>query len=1202
MNTTKLKSFATEARKVITSGVLNRILTLGFDRNGNAQQEPVLVDGGAVFMSNTVSVDFYHKWEKLRDRLAQKGIREVMEEGAYTWFNRLMAIRIMQKNNLIDPVLQYRSEQMKLPVLLTNAMNGNIPSMPEEERRRLSELLLDPTRTTEQFAILITAFCHNTPVIDRCFGALEDYTELLLPGNILAEGGFIDMLNHTDFISDDDYKTPELIGWLYQFYISERKDEVFAKKGKYTPDEIPAATQIFTPNWIVKYMVQNTLGRIYLDNNPYEDELKAQWRYLVDNDNQGEKLVVTDLKDMKVADLACGSGHILNECFDLLLDLYVNEGYSRRDAIESIFANNLTGIDLDTRAKQLATFALLLKACQRDASFTDAHAMPHVLDMPHVNSYTWRDLGGHLLCALEVEDWKPEIVNPELNECFALMEHADSLGSIMKFDVSLETRDFIKTCIREQERQQKYVENFAELFHGFELILALTERYHAIVMNPPYMGSGAMGDVLSKYIKKNYEDGKSDLFSTFMILAIDRLADKGKYGMINMHSWMFLSSFEKLRKTVLNEQTIDSLLHLGPRTFDELNGEVVQNAAYVISKVFPSHATGNYFRLVDGKDCEGKERMFKDALTCHTDSVFFSDVRQSEFKEIPGSVIGYWASNAIINSFASEYSLASYGDFRHGMSTSDNNRFLRFWYEVAQNNLYLCCSSKEDTFEKKWYPYLKGGSFRKWNGNYFYVVNWKNDGEEIKEISNIKYPYLKGNLGFVLGGQMYFFKSGYTWSSLASGNLGVRKFGVGFIFDAKGQCYFTENSNIGDYILGILNSNVCRKYTDIISPTLDFNSGVISKIPLLGFDNLDYITSLVKRNSLISKSDWDAHETSWDFKGNELVDMTADKYIEIMHDYGDWIGAMVDLAPPQLESLEWRVGVFHTRWETMFERLHANEEELNRQFIDIYGLQDELTPDVPLDEVTILQQGEILIENNEIVWHDDVLIKQLISYAVGCWMGRYRLDKPGLHIAHTDATQDEIAPYDYNGEPFYIDDDGIIPLMPRDCMFSDNAAHRIADFVRHVFGAESQVANLNYMEATLGKSLEQYFIKDFWKDHKKMYQNRPIYWLFSSKKGAFQCLAYMHRMDKYTPDRIRQKYLLPHMDDLRKRIAELDERAATLNTQEKRTLESLQKQLKECSEYHERLHPIAEQLIDFDLDDGVVVNYAKFGDVLAKLK
>ena len=1207
MNTTKLKSFATEARKVITSGVLNRILTLGFDRNGNAQQEPVLVDGGAVFMSNTVSVDFYHKWVKLRDRLALKGIREVMEEGAYTWFNRLMAIRIMQKNKLIDPVLQYRSEQMKLPVLLTNAMNGNIPSMPEEERRRLAELMLDPTRTTEQFAILITAFCHNTPVIDRCFGALEDYTELLLPGNILAEGGFIDMLNHTDFISDDDYKTPELIGWLYQFYISERKDEVFAKKGKYDPDEIPAATQIFTPNWIVKYMVQNTVGRIYLDNNPYEDELKAKWRYLVDNDNPGEKLVVTDLKDMKVADLACGSGHILNECFDLLLDLYVNEGYSRRDAIESIFANNLTGIDLDTRAKQLATFALLLKACQRDASFTDAHAMPHVLDMPHVNSYTWRDLGGHLLCALEVEDWKPEIVNPELNECFALMEHADSLGSIMKFDVSLETRDFIKTCIREQERQQKYVENFAELFHGFELILALTERYHAIVMNPPYMGSGAMGDVLSKYIKKNYEEGKADLFSAFMMLAIDCLVDSGKYGMINMHSWMFLSSFEWLRKTVLEEQTIDSLLHLGARTFDELSGEVVQNAAFVITKGEPTYIghfsdpdrpeipscqaicsrTATYFRLVDGKNCSEKERLFLDALSNHTEKVFYTNVPQRNFKNIPGSPIGYW----LPQKFEDALSKPNLGEVAHPRRTiqcGDVARFIRFWHEISYhdieltNNIELLRSSN-----KKWFKFSNGGNSRRWFGNLDSVLFWGNDGSIIKSTGKAIIP-----------NEDLYFKESIGYNRITSNGICARFFQQGILLgDATSMIVASNNSK---YLLALLNSKVSAYSMAVFNPTLAAQTGSLSKVPVI-IENENECEKFTSSAVNISREDWDAHETSWDFKGNELVDMTADKYIDIMHDYGDWIGAMVDLAPPQLDSLEWRVGVFHTRWETMFERLHANEEELNRQFIDIYGLQDELTPDVPLDEVTILQQGEVSIEDGELVWHDDVLIKQLISYAVGCWMGRYRLDKPGLHIAHTDATQEEIAPYDYNGERFEIDDDGIIPLMPRDSMFSDNAAHRIANFVRQVFGAESQVANLNYMEAALGKSLEQYFIKDFWKDHKKMYQNRPIYWLFSSKKGAFQCLAYMHRMDKYTPDRIRQKYLLPHMDDLRKRIAELDERAATLNTQEKRTLESLQKQLKECSEYHERLHPIAEQLIDFDLDDGVVVNYAKFGDVLAKL-
>ena len=562
MNTTKLKTFAAEARNTLKRGVMNRILTLGFDEQGRVVQAPQEIEGGAVFMGETLSEDFYKKWINLRQRIEEKSLREVLEEAAYTWFNRLMAIRIMQMNRLIDPVLDYRSDSVKLPILLTDAMRGALPAMPDDERDRLKQLLNDPTRTAEQFALLITAFCHNTPVIDRCFGKIADYTELLLPNDILEENGFLDRLNHTDFISEEDYKTPELIGWLYQFYISERKDEVFAKKGKYTPDEIPAATQIFTPNWIVKYMVQNTVGRIYLDNNPYEDELKAKWKYLVDTDEQGSKLDVDDIEDLKVADLACGSGHILNECFDLLLDIYVNScGYSPRQAIESIFKNNLTGIDLDTRAKQLATFALLLKACQRDENFIDAHIVPRILDMPHVDRYTWRDLGGHMACALEIRKWGERIA-PEIDDCFTLMEHADSLGSIMKFNISPETREFILECVHQQKRQQKYVAEFADLFKGFELILALTEQYSALVMNPPYMGSGAMGEPLSQYVKNKYEEGKADLFSTFMILAIDRLEECGKYGMINMHSWMFLSSFERLRQTILVEQTIDSLLHL----------------------------------------------------------------------------------------------------------------------------------------------------------------------------------------------------------------------------------------------------------------------------------------------------------------------------------------------------------------------------------------------------------------------------------------------------------------------------------------------------------------------------------------------------------------------------------------------------------------------------------------------------------------
>ena len=1189
MNTTKLKTFATEARNTLKRGVMNRILALGFDEKGKAVQEPHKFEGGALFMGETVSEDFYNKWQALRSRIVIKGVREVMEEAAYTWFNRFMAIRIMQKNDLIDPVLDYRSETLRLPILLTNAQAGNIPAMPEADRERLMQLLNDPMRTTEQFALLITAFCHNTPIINRCFGKISDYTELLLPNNILEENGFLDSLNNTPFIDEDDYKSPELIGWLYQFYISERKDEVFAKKGKYTPDEIPAATQIFTPNWIVKYMVQNTVGRIYLDNNPYEDELKAKWKYLVENESQDEKLEISDLTELKVADLACGSGHILNECFDLLLDLYVNDGYNRRQAIESIFKNNLTGIDLDTRAKQLATFALLLKACQRDENFKDAHVMPRVYDMSGLIPPRYenlRDTLPHFFLG-----GNQQIIEETLN-AFKLMEQADSLGSIMKFDISPNTRKAIADSMAHWENDG--YDDFEGLFAGMKIILALTDDYSALVMNPPYMGGSAMGNPLSKYVKDNYEKGKADLFSTFMILSIDRLQECGKYGMINMHSWMFLSSFERLRQTILEEQTIDSLLHLGARTFDELSGEVVQNAAYVVTKTKPINKVSTYFRLVDGKDCSDKEQIFLNAIYNHTNKVYFPNIPQDRFEIIPGSPIGYWVSHAIRETFTRNRALSAVANPCVGLQTADNARFLRSWFEVDCNRIYFGCpnaASAARNFSKKWYPCNKGGGQRKWYGNQSEVIDWQNNGERIKNFN-----------GAVIRNEHTYFKPCIAWNMISSGFLSFRYFPQGFVLNNASNSYICDDLY---GILGTLNSKYTSLIERIINPTINLSNGVVGRFPYIVVDSNDY-RDIVKANINISQEDWDAHETSWNFKCNEIVRLANEAYesnpIDVV--FVDKNGKLGSYPGPPRPSLHIKslAEECMTYWVQKLLDLHANEEELNRQFIEIYGLQDELTPDVPLDEVTILQQGEISFEDGDIKWNNDVIIKQLISYAVGCWMGRYRLDKPGLHIAHTDATKEEIAPYEYNDEQFVIDDDGIIPLMSKDCMFPDNAALRIADFVRQVFGELTQVENLNFIEESLGMTLEQYFIKQFWKDHKKMYQNRPIYWLFSSKKDAFQCIAYMHRMDDYTVERVRQKYLLPHMDDLRKRIAELAERGASLNTQERKKLDTLRKELVECEEYHDRLHPVADRQIAFDLDDGVVVNYSKFGDVLAKLK
>ena len=1199
MDTNRIKRFATEARNILKAGIAAKITTLGFDKNGNVAEEhrPQLMQGGSLWNEQLQTEGFYYQWMSLYNRIQQKGISEVYEEAAYTWFNRLCAIRILQKNNLCSPVLAY-ADAARTPVIVDEARQGRIPQMKEELRQRLVDFLDDDTKVTEQFAILITAWCHDNPIINQCFGSIADYTELLLPNNILAEGGFVDMLNHTEFITDEDFQSPELIGWLYQFYISERKDEVFAKKGKFEADEIPAATQIFTPNWIVKYMVQNTVGRIYLDNNPYETQLQKKWQYLVEPSEKPSDdtiLKYNELEDLKVADLACGSGHILNECFDLLYDLYIAEGYGRGEAVENIFSHNLTGIDLDTRAKQLSQFALLLKACQKDAAFADAHCMPNILTMPK----PWnKEMQGPIQDMLHIY-FQDEATNQQQEEimgCFDLMKDADSLGSIMKFDISESTRLLIKQATDYWCSQEIVPEEVRTQMPAFKLILALTEKYHALVMNPPYMGSNNMNETLQVYVNNKYRDGKADLFSTFMILAIDSLIVNGKYGMINMHSWMFLSSFTSLRNSIISSQKIDSMLHLGARTFDELSGEIVQNVAFVISNTScDSSKNGVYYRLVNGRNCSEKETIYISNKDEINNSIVYRNIKQTDFTKIPGSPFVYWVGKNLVNTFSTLPNLESILNPHQGMKTLDNDRFTRLWQEVSFQKTSINGGAK-------WFPFNKGGGFRKWYGLNEVLVNWENDGQEIKELAIKKYNCVTRTVTNIDS----YFIPGITWSVISTGAPSFRYYGKGFLFSNSGQCMVSHDKELINNVIGILNSKLTNVILNALSPTIGFESGYLKKMPIKITNG--YSSNLIEESIQLSKQDWDAHENSWDFQRNELLSIDADTYMENINyeiekhfeETGEHI--CIDPVAPQLGSLEWRMEQYKTKWERKFMQLHKNEEELNRQFIDIYGLQDELTPDVPLNEITILQQGEIDVTDNGITWNEDIMTKQLLSYAVGCMLGRYRLDKPGLHIAHPNPTDEEIAPYEYKGEQWEIDDDGIMPLMPNDCGFSDNASARFADFIRVALGNEEHVANLNYVEKCLGKTLEQYFVKDFWKDHKKMYQNRPIYWLFSSKKGAFQVIAYMHRMNAYTAERVRSKYLLPYIEHLEAEIDKLDARRAELSTKETKQLQTLKKQLDECREYHERLQVVAEQAISFDLDDGVVVNYAKFGDILQKIK
>ena len=1194
MDTNRLKRFATEARNILMQGVVHRLSALGFLPDGSVTEEPQQQGGGATFMGDTVTQDFYDKWQSLRRAVSERKIEEVAEEAAYTWFNRLVAIRIMVKNGLASPVLEYESDDILIPTLVSEARQGRIPQMDDDSMRKLTALLDDDSKTNEQFALLIVAYCHSNPVINSCFGHISDYTELLLPANILTEGGFVHMLNNTDFISEDDFKSPELIGWLYQFYISEKKDDVFAsfKKGKKAEaKDIPAATQIFTPNWIVKYMVQNTVGRIYLDNNPYSD-IKESMQYLVEPEEPTPSDAIfrfDDIHDLTCADLACGSGHILNECFDLLYQLYIEEGYSRKKAIEDIFKYNITGVDLDTRAKQLAQFALLMKACQKDESFADAHCMPKVLDMPKVDKYTYVDTCGHFDCAYGLSS--NQQIHEELADAFMLMSDAENLGSIMKFEISDNTRDYMIKCIESYNAEPKYDNAFSSLLHGYSLIITLTKKYAALVMNPPYMGSANMNSRLNQYVKGIYTDGKGDLMTVFMLKAMSSTLSNGLWSMINLPSWMFLQSYEGLRTQLINSQNFNSLLHLGRGIFGSDFGSVtftIRNCS--------TPQKGYYRRLfiehVQVRSIEQIRQLF------FQKNFGLFNTYQANFKKLPNSCIGYWINDSVLSLFENSKQLQEVGDARQGLATGNNAKFVRQWYEISDIKF---SKDKIQNSIHKYVPYNKGGAKRRWYGNQECVIAFDKTNFDIL-----------ATVGNHLPSRQYYFRSSISWGLITAATNSFRYYPEGFVFDVGGMSYF-PNASVDKYmVLGIMNTKFYTDIAKLINPTVNLQCGDVAKFPFLPV-NSDSFKNMVEANVTMSKEDWDAHETSWNFKWNELMCMDENVLFDNInyqaeHHFkktGEHI--CIDPAPPMPESVEWCYDMYCGKWERMFMQLHENEEELNRQFIEIYGLQDELTPDVPLDEITILQQGEVSINENanddddRLIWHSDVVMKQLISYAVGCMMGRYSIDAPGLILANQGDGQNE-----YNAKVpnsrFEVDDDGIIPLMASDTDFADNATLRFKQWLTVAFGDEKLVENLNFIEGALGKSLDDYFVKDFWKDHKKMYQNRPIYWLFASKKGAFQCIAYMHRMNAYTAERIRTKYLLPHIEWLMHKQSEMEENAANLSTAERKKLDSIRKQIDECREYHDRLHVVADEQIAFDLDDGVVVNYAKFGDVLAKLK
>lgn len=1177
-----LKTFSQLSRRILIKGVEKKLLYWGFDAKGNVLEEPMAVEGGYLLRGEGYDDStVLHKWAALRNAIHKKGMDTVTEEAAYTWFNRFMAIRILSKNQYDQAQLEHEANSMT-PTILARARRGQTSFLKPTEKQRLQKVLTDYSKEKEAFAILIVGYCDQHQLLRSVFGRIDDYTELLLPDDTLEKDGFIQLLNTTDAISEEDYRRVELIGWLYQFYISEKKDEVFAsfkKNQKAEAKDIPAATQIFTPNWIVKYLVQNTVGKLWLDLNP-DSPIKEEMKYLIADEAQKQAPIISEAAGLKLLDPAVGSGHILVEGFDLLYTMYMEEFYTPEEAVESILKNNLFGLDIDNRATQLAKFAVLLKAAKYYPEVLQKGWMPQIFAMPEPVFFTRQDIldflgkdGVESEKALEFE--------------LQIMRNAQNLGSTMFTNITTEERVFFQKRLEELKNQEFKGINAELLLNKIEpyinVVIILSSLYEAVAANPPYMGSGNMNASLKEYLAENYPESKSDLFAAFMEVCNYRNVENGLTGMINQHSWMFLSSYEKLRDTTLANFGILNMLHLGPRTFEELSGEVVQSTAFVIQNG-KAIQKGNYVRLVDFKSNQEKEIQFLSGK--HR----FPQIPQTNFSKIPGSPIAYWVPNKLYEIYELNLLFGSEFNVKSGLSTGDNNKYVRNWAEI-NNKLFFKqkINDKEKRLGYKWVPYSKGGGVRKWYGNNELTVKWEKNGREIRE----------SGLG-VFRNENFYFNKGITWSGMSSSFVSFRYSDPGFVFDSnKGPMIFHEDEDYDfAFLLSYLNTKSTNYILNIVNPTVSTQIGDIVKLPRPIQHYKEKGSALGLSSITISKSDWDTHEFSWDFEQSPFL----------------------------IESNELKSSfqVWQQKVSEDFFQLHRNEEELNRIFIDSYGLQEELEPEVALTDITILQEEldakklkkqeaglrkkgiglrakdmglPLIPEGYQLPIKKDVVMKQLISYAIGTNMGRYRLDKPGLNIAHPDPSEVEIAAYIHNGYTVEIDEDGIIPLMGTACTFTDDAYQRVRYFLEVVWGEATLTQNLNFLQECLDEDLESYLVKKFWADHCKTYKKKPIYWLFSSEKGAFQVLTYMHRMNAFTVEKIRSNYLMPHLKHLRSQIDRLE-----ANKDDPRLLDRLLKSLDECESYDLLLKDTADKQITFDLDDGVSRNYELFEGVVRKVK
>ena len=1206
MNKTVIKNFSIWARNALMDQVRTQMRLLGITEEriagplpqsaGHTQffdigtDQPYQIDGKAVDQRAHL-VDHLRAQEKEEEGGYASAYEHVVEEAAYTWFNRLIAVRFMEVNGYLPwhvRVLSSESAGKIEPDLVSEpfSADGDIEMTDEEKRGILA--MMEAQDADGLFTAMFLKACNAlNKVLPKLFEKPADWTELLLNLSFVDRDGVVWHLVHD--IPEEDFNVQqdgqiEILGWMFQFYNTEPKAEAYAKKGRFTKHEIPIVTEQFTPHWIVRYMVENSLGRLWSEGHP-ESTLKDHWSYYLDEAEQPAEVqrqmeeiyrhyAQLRPEDLTCIDPSCGSGHILVYLFDILMQIYESQGYTRRDAAQNILKYNLYGLDIDDRAAQIAYFSVLMKAREYDRRILDRKITPHVYAIPESNSI---NRGQLQLMGTELTEDDRKRAAAQMNGLLDVMKYAKIYGSIIAvkaYDWEL-LRRFVGEYERESQMDMSGI-GIGDTEEQLQNIVAvgelLSHTYQVVVTNPPYMGGSTMNMDLSQAVKKVFPDSKADLFAVFMERCHAFTEKYGLQAMITMHAWMFLSSFEKLREKVLGESIVN-MVHLGARAFEDIGGEVVQTTAFVLRNTRITNGTGLYCRLVDPTTQEGKEQMFLSGENRYTAS-------QSNFSKIPGSPVAYWLSERMMKCFSNKY-LFDYADYNKGLDTGNNDLFLRLWYEVGQNCIKF---PDRDNKDYDWYPYNKGGSYRKWYGNNDYIVYWKENGKKVCE-------YKKSNIR----NRDRYLQSGITWSSTSSGNYSCRYCSGGFIFDSKGCMAFMKNnfSDLPFYLLADMNSVCNNEFLKAITPTIDYNPGPVSKAPMVLSVNMkNIVEELAHINFTLSKSDWDSFETSWDFQAHPFI-LCRKEHAE-------------DEAYGLVENC---YQAFKQTCEERFCRLKENEEELNRIFIDIYGLQEELTPEESGGDVTVARVydekkdiPEEMKRNKYVLTREDVM-KSLISYAVGCMFGRYSLDEPGL--AYAGGSWD---PEKYR--TFLPDEDNVIPITDEE-YFRDDIVGRFCAWLKAAFGEQNLEQNLDYVASSLhvkGDSrreiIRNYFLKDFFKDHCKTYSvtgsgKRPIYWLFDSgKQNGFKALIYMHRYDKSTIGRLRVEYLhriqrvydaeITRMQDVAERSGNASERARASKRAEK-----LIRQQAECRKYDENISHLALSEIEIDLDDGVKVNYEK---------